>query len=192
MVEKGGENTGYEAAVGIEQVQRGRVIHGVAAARQRIAHRDGVEAAQQRRQSRAVTAQADELAAEGAEIGLECGGGVALRIDTDEDHLRTCQRRLALHLRQYGERGRTDVGTIGEAEEQQGRMAAQVIRSKIAAGQVLQMKFCQRARARQPGTALQRDTGSEQVRQQCPGCQREHAQRQQQQDGAAIHAAIIS
>ncbi len=76
--------------------------------------------------------EADEFGIEVGHVLRQLRRRVAFRVDGYEDHLRKHRGLVGaqplLQCRQRGERGRTEIRTIGVAEEQQGPVAAQILR----------------------------------------------------------------
>ena len=108
------------------------MVHGVAAVGQVLAHGDRAEAASAAGRGRPIAARADEILAEGAQVHLQVRGAVALGIDAHEHDPGARQRGIArCTCGQRGERGRADIGAVGEAEEQQRRMAAQALEAEV-------------------------------------------------------------
>ena len=131
------------------------MIHGVVAARELDTIHRNAEVGGEPCDGLRIARQPLELGVEGVHIGSEHHWGIALRIDTDEEHTRRHRDGAPANLRELQQRRRAYIRTVCEAEEDQRRDASEIAPCEGAATGIDELKVDHRLRLRQPGAACQ-------------------------------------
>ncbi len=128
---KGGVNIPDFPGARVEQQNRDRVIEVVPASRQVDTGDADPESTGEAADLGGIAGQAEETGIELPQISGEHGGRIPLRVHRDQEHLQARKRCIALHPCQLGKCVRALVGTVGEPEEDERRVALRAARVKL-------------------------------------------------------------
>ena len=120
---------GDELAVAVHQEHRRGMVDAIAAARLcELSPRIDAELLLDLLDLRRAAGQADDRRIEQLRVAADFGRPIALRIDADEDDRQgvVALAELPAQLDQPRQGGRADVGAMGEAEEDRGRLAVEL------------------------------------------------------------------